>query len=235
MKQSRPRIKRIHLGRRVWSICFVLGMMIFLPMSAISSPFDGFWSKTKRNHTDCNYSAEADITFVTDADGVTRAEAADVLGTTKGKVTGNTYVFDYGIKNGVPSGKATFSMSKDCRSFSGTFSDVNGHKGNWSGKRNSPFDGFWSKTKRNHTDCNYSAEADITFVTDADGVTRAEAADVLGTTKGKVTGNTYVFDYGIKNGVPSGKGIFTIGDDCGSFTGTFSDVNGHKGIWSGRR
>jgi hypothetical protein len=135
--------KRVLNGRWVWSLGILLFvMMAFSPMVILGqnnpgeggSPFDGFWPKTKRQHTDCSYSAVSDITFSTDAGGVTKA-VSDALGATKGKVDGRTYVFDYGIKNGVPSGKGTFTLGEDCGSFTGTFSDVNGHRGNWSGRR----------------------------------------------------------------------------------------------------
>ena len=229
-------------GRAICSLCvFLLVVMAFPPMPAMGqnnqnkggSSFDGFWPKTQRQHTDCSYFAKSDIMFSTNAAGVTIA-VCDALGVTKGKVEGRTYVFDYGIVNGVPSGKGIFTLD-DCGSFTGTFSDVNGHRGNWTGKRGgSPFDGFWPKTQRQHTDCPYSAKSDITFSTNAAGVTIA-VCDALGVTKGKVEGRTYVFDYGILNGAPSGKGTFTLDDDCRSFTGTFSDVNGHRGNWSGKR
>ncbi len=144
--------KRILYRRAVWGLgVFLFVMMAFSPMAVLGqnnldeggNPFDGFWSKTKRQHTDCSYAAESDITFSTDAGGVTRA-VSDVLGVTRGKVEGRTYTFEYGIKNGVPSGRAVFTLGEECASFTGTFSDVEGHKGNWSGRRGgSPFEGFW--------------------------------------------------------------------------------------------
>ena len=135
--------KRVLQGRGVWNLgVFLFVMMGFSPTAVLAqtnpgqgtSPFDGFWPKTGRQHTDCSYSAQSDITFSTDASGMTMA-ASDALGATKGKVDGRTYIFDYGINNGVPSGRATFTLGEDCRSFTGTFSDVNGHRGNWSGRR----------------------------------------------------------------------------------------------------
>jgi hypothetical protein len=99
------------------------------------SLFDGPWLKTKRQHTDgCGYSAESDMTISTDATGVTRA-VNEALANNKGKVVGKTLNLEYGIVNGIGIGTATFTISEDGKSFTGTFSDKNGHRGNWSGKR----------------------------------------------------------------------------------------------------
>jgi hypothetical protein len=222
----------------------LLLVMVGLPLVVLAqeakggrgSPFDGVWPRTARKHTDCTFSAQSDITFSTDAAGVTRA-ASDALGETRGKVDGKSYVFEYGLKNGVATGKGTFTLANGCwGSFTGTFSDVNGHRGSWSGQRaGSPFDGKWPRTRRQHSDCGYAAESDITFSTDASGVTSAES-DALGTARGRVEGNTYVFDYGIVNGVAAGSGTFTLQENgCRTFTGTFSDKGGHKGSWTGTR
>jgi hypothetical protein len=105
----------------------------YVPRQA-SSLFDGQWLKTKRQHTDCSYSAESDLTISTDRAGVTKV-ISDVLGENKGKVVGGTLTLEYGIVNGVGTGKATFTLSEDGKSFTGTFSNKDGHRGNWSGKR----------------------------------------------------------------------------------------------------
>ncbi len=99
-----------------------------------TSLFDGSWNNTKRQHTDCGYSAESDMTISTDADGVTKVINA-ALGNTKGKVTGRTLSLEYGIVDGIGTGTATFTLSADGKSFTGTFSSKDGHRGTWSGKR----------------------------------------------------------------------------------------------------
>lgn len=212
------------------------------------SLFDGVWTKTVRQHTDCSYSATANITFTTDSSGVTRG-AVDAFGSPlTGKAVGRTYTFSYGIVNGKPTGRGSFTVSTDGKGFSGTFADNTGHKGTWTGKRstgqggNNPpiqtgkqFDGLWPKTVRKHTDCSYSATANITFTTDTLGVTRG-AVESFGTPlTGKIVGRSYTFEYGIVNGKPTGRGSFTISADGKSFTGTFSDNAGHRGTWSGSR
>ncbi|MBP6001803.1 MAG: hypothetical protein KA746_00075 [Pyrinomonadaceae bacterium] len=99
-----------------------------------SSPFDGSWPITKRQHTDCGYSAESEMAISTDAAGVTRV-VNDALGNNKGKVVGRTLSLEYGIVDGIGTGTATFTLSEDGKSFTGTFSSKDGHRGNWSGKR----------------------------------------------------------------------------------------------------
>jgi len=102
-----------------------------------ASPFDGFWPRTKRVHTDSmdsGWSAEWDETFSTDAEGVTRAVSGE-LGATRGKVVGRTYDFEYGIVNGVAGGRGTLTLSEDGKGFTGTFSDNAGHRANLSGSR----------------------------------------------------------------------------------------------------
>jgi hypothetical protein len=94
-----------------------------------SSPFDGLWH-THRVHTDgCSYIADDDLTFSTDANGITTIAEA-VLAGGRGQVTGNTYTFSYG-----PGNTGSFTLSKDGRSFSGFFSDSNKHRGTFQGRR----------------------------------------------------------------------------------------------------
>jgi len=210
------------------------------------SPFDGSWAHTRRQHTDCGFSGESDIKITTDAQGVTWATSESFPGTAKGSVNGRIYSFQYGFVNGVPSGSGTLTLSADGRSFTGTFKDTDGHTGTITGSRNStaavaqsqsPFDGAWPRTKRVHIDCGYSAESDMQISTDAQGVTWATSADsgFPGKGQGKVVGNSFTFDYGIVQGVPSAKASLTLSADGRSFTGTFRDRDGHFGTLTGKR
>ncbi len=102
--------------------------------SAMTS-ISGLWQKTLRKHTDCSYSTTANITFTTDKSGVTRATVDSFGSQLIGKMVGRTYTFEYGIVNGKPTGRGTFTFSADGKSFSGQFSDNAGHRGTWSGSR----------------------------------------------------------------------------------------------------
>jgi len=207
-----------------------------------TSPFDGYWPTTTRQHTDgCRYSATTSITFTTDAAGVTTPTSEGLGVTTGSKVVGRTLSIKYGIVNGVASGQLNLTLSADGRSFTGTFTDKTGHKGTWNGKRelttgSSLFDGFWPTATRQHTDgCGYSATTSITFTTDAAGVT-TPTCEALGVTKGsKVVGRTLSIEYGFVNGVAPGRLNLTLSADGTSFTGTFTDTTGHKGTWNGKR
>ena len=218
-----------------------------------ASQFDGTWAKTERRHTDCSYSTTCSITFTTDKTGFTRAAVESFGSQLSGKVTARTYSFTYGVINGRPTGRGQFIISTDGKSFTGTFSDNNGHKGIWTGKRSvtpsassqskpqdtpstaTSINGLWQKTLRKHTDCSYSTTANITFTTDKSGVTRAVVESFGSQLIGKMVGRTYTFEYGIVNGKSTGRGSFTFSADGKSFSGQFSDNAGHRGTWSGSR
>lgn len=73
--------------------------------SGAGSPFDGKWPGTKRQHTDCGYSAVSDLEFTTDGSGRTRV-LSNWLGETDGTVVGRVYTFRYGIVDGTPPEKS---------------------------------------------------------------------------------------------------------------------------------
>lgn len=104
----------------------------YVPRKSLSL-FDGTW-RTERRHTDgCGFSAESDMTISTDANGVKVTNEA--LGNNVGKVAGRSLTLEYGIVNGTGTGKLTITLSENGKSFTGTFSDKNGHRGTWNGKR----------------------------------------------------------------------------------------------------
>lgn len=211
--------------------------------SGAGSPFDGKWPGTKRQHTDCGYSAVSDLEFTTDGSGRTRV-LSNWLGETDGTVVGRVYTFRYGIVDGTPSGEVTLRLSDDGRSFTGTFASRDGHKGTMSGTRagdatgpsagSSPIDGLWPGTKRQHTDCGYSAVDDIAISTDAQGVARITSTFWRGAT-GKVVGRRCTFRLVDEAGVPTGTATLDFSEDGRSFRGTFASKDGHTGNIQGSR
>ncbi len=208
------------------------------------SPFDGLWPRFKRQHTDCSYAAECDLSIATDASGATWLKA-DFFGEAKGKVTGRTCTFQAGLVDGVPSFTATLEISPDGRSLTGAFSSKDGHRGRFQGARaetgggdqgraGSPFDGPWPRTHRQHTDCSYSAVSDLTISTDAQGVSTI-TSDFLGGARGRCTGNTCVFEAGPVGGRPTSTVTLVLAADGRSFTGTFASNDGHRGRITGSR
>ena len=92
------------------------------------TPFVGLWH-TRRMHSGCcSYAADADINISTGANGVTTCSSKVFPGV--GKVNGNTFSYSYG-----PGCTVTFTLSEDGRSFTGTFSDNNHHRGTVQGRR----------------------------------------------------------------------------------------------------
>ena len=208
------------------------------------SPFDGLWPRFKRQHTDCSYSAESDLSIATDAAGATWLKA-DFFGEAKGVVTGRTCTFQAGLVDGVPSFTATLEVSPDGLSLSGSFSSKDGHRGRFQGLRaeagggdrgraGSPFDGHWPRTHRQHTDCSYAAVSDLSITTDAQGVSSI-TSDFLGGAKGKAVGNTCVFQAGSVTGNPTSSVTLVLAADGRSFTGTFASTDGHRGRITGSR
>ena len=94
-----------------------------------ASPFDGTWHTVRQHSGCCSYSARADLTFSTDASGMTSSANSDFLGPTRGRATGASLTLDWA------SGHATLELSADGRSFSGSFSSNDGHRGTIRGTR----------------------------------------------------------------------------------------------------
>ena len=72
----------------------------------------------------------------------------------------------------------------------------------------------------------------ILFSGIAQGYMEASYSDI--TLKGNLNGVTYKFQY-FKAGKPLGSGSFVFSSDYKSFSGSFEDVNGHRGIWTGKQ
>jgi hypothetical protein len=98
------------------------------------SPFDGVWH-SKRQHTDCSYSASEDIAFSTDVRGMTSSNNSGFLANARGRISGRQLFLDYGITNNVASGHAALTLHVDGKSITGTFSDKDGHKGTFTAVR----------------------------------------------------------------------------------------------------
>lgn len=93
-----------------------------------TSPFDGKWHVQRTHSKCCAFTATEDWIVSTDANGVTSVAAQAFPG--KGKVGGKTFSFSYG-----PGCTVSVTLSADGKSFTGTFSDNQGHRGSMLGKR----------------------------------------------------------------------------------------------------
>lgn len=91
-------------------------------------PFDGVWHTHRVHNGCCSYSADEDFSISTDADWVTTISASSFPG--KGRVTGTTYNFSYG-----PGNKGTITLNNDGKTFTGSFSDSQNHRGTIQGRR----------------------------------------------------------------------------------------------------
>ncbi len=111
-----------------------------LGLQAVGAPggesgFDGVWH-IHIVHTGCCASvADDDITISTDANGaITVTSPRDKSFSARGKVTGNTCTF--GLEDGRFTRSFTFTLAKDGKSFTGSFSELtNKHQGTISGRR----------------------------------------------------------------------------------------------------
>lgn len=128
----------------------------------------------------------------------------------------------------------TFAGSGTVSPPSGSGKDAT-ESGGVQGRLAALIEGTWTGTLRKHTDCSYSATATIIFKTDSSGITRATVDEFPTPLTGRISGNTFTFEYGLSNGKPAANGSFIFNSGGSGFTGTFSDTSGHKGTWSGTR
>lgn len=139
MKQLTPEIRNLEQTRTFLIGCHAAFIEAEHATTAATnrgtSLFDGVWHTTRQHQGCCSYSASEDLAFSTDSSGMTSSTTSGFLGSARGRVTGTSLTLDYGIANNAASGHATLTLGAGGKSFSGSFSDKNGHRGTVRGNR----------------------------------------------------------------------------------------------------